>query len=63
MPVAECINQLTWVWFGHKARPLEDAVYYDSASRGPLGSLKLLFRLRLRFDVAPFSGRQPLRQY
>jgi hypothetical protein len=48
MPVAECISQLSWVWFSQKTRPLDDTCYYDSASRGPLGSLKLLFRLKIR---------------
>lgn len=45
MPVAHSISQLAWVWY-MQPKSLEDIVYYDSASRGPLGSIRLLFRLR-----------------
>jgi Protein of unknown function (DUF3176) len=45
MPVAQCINQFCWIWYT-QPRPLQDICYYDSASRGPLGSIYLLFRLR-----------------
>jgi Protein of unknown function (DUF3176) len=46
MPVAQSINQFCWIWYTHP-RPLQDICYYDSASRGPLGSIRLLFRLRV----------------
>src|SRR5277367_1653535 len=42
---AEGLGQLKWTWF-RRERPLEDLVKYDEASRGPLGALKLLWRLR-----------------
>jgi Protein of unknown function (DUF3176) len=45
VPVASGIGQSCWTWYV-RARPLSDLCYYDSASRGPLGSLRLLVRLR-----------------
>lgn len=44
---AEGLNQLKWRWF-YQDRPLRDLLSYDSASRGPWGSLVLLWRLRGR---------------
>ena len=47
LPVADCIGQLKWVWFTRgKGRPLADMETFDSASRGILGSISLLWRLR-----------------
>jgi hypothetical protein len=46
MPVATGISQSGWIWFSQRSRPLEDICHYDSASRGPIGSIKLLFRLK-----------------
>ncbi|PNS19285.1 hypothetical protein CAC42_2462 [Sphaceloma murrayae] len=40
--VAEGISQLKWSWF-LRPRPLADLSTYDSASRGPWGSLLFLF--------------------
>ncbi|KAF2647844.1 hypothetical protein K491DRAFT_784470 [Lophiostoma macrostomum CBS 122681] len=47
LPVAEGISQLKWAWFS-RGRPLSDFEGFDSASRGPMGSLLLVFRLRGR---------------
>lgn len=46
--VAESLGQLKWVWFfqqGKEARkrPLHDIQLFDGASRGPLGSIIILF--------------------
>lgn len=42
--VSNSIGQLKWVWFGGTTpRPLLDAEIFDDASRGPLGSCKMLF--------------------
>jgi hypothetical protein len=46
MPVAAGISQLCWVWCAEKTKPLRDVCYYDAASRGPWGSLLLLYRLK-----------------
>ncbi|KAI0594725.1 hypothetical protein F4775DRAFT_572768 [Biscogniauxia sp. FL1348] len=49
VPVAQSISQFGWIWYT-QPRSLEDLVYYSSASRGPLGSLRLLIKLRfIRF--------------
>ncbi|RDW93037.1 DUF3176 domain-containing protein [Aspergillus mulundensis] len=44
--VGECISQLKWVWFhrGKKKKALGGIQLFDSASRGPLGSLFVLMQ-------------------
>jgi Protein of unknown function (DUF3176) len=42
---AEGLSQLKWTWFG-QYRPLKDLKSFDDASRGPWGSLTLMWRLR-----------------
>lgn len=44
---AEGLGQLKWRWL-QRDRPLDDLVKYDQATRGPLGALNLLWKLRLR---------------
>ncbi|KAE9376344.1 hypothetical protein N431DRAFT_462185 [Stipitochalara longipes BDJ] len=46
LPIGSCISQLSWVWFNEQTRSLADICFFDAASRGPWGSLKLIFRLR-----------------
>ncbi|MCJ1314632.1 hypothetical protein MMC25_008314 [Agyrium rufum] len=43
-PVAECIGQVKWHWF-EKPRHLKDLERLDAASRGPWGSVLLLFTM------------------
>ncbi|GJN70634.1 hypothetical protein PLICBS_004692 [Purpureocillium lilacinum] len=38
------ISQLKWFWFADRARGLDDMQAFDNASRGPWGSLLLIFR-------------------
>lgn len=45
MPVGQSIAQFGWIWYT-QPRPLRDICYYHAASRGPLGSISLLFKLR-----------------
>ncbi|KAK4545223.1 hypothetical protein LTR36_003402 [Oleoguttula mirabilis] len=47
LPVAEALSQLKWCWFWDRQRPVMDFHRYDSASRGPWGSLTMLFSARL----------------
>lgn len=47
-PVSQALGQLKWVWFATERRPLEDLGSFDSASRGVLGSLALIYRVRAR---------------
>lgn len=50
------LGQLKWVWFATERRPMEDLANFDSASRGVLGSLALIYRVRARF-VSMDSGQ------
>lgn len=45
LTIGTSIGQLKWIWFqqGPK-RPLYNLQSFDDASRGPLGSLKILFQ-------------------
>ncbi|KAF7916873.1 hypothetical protein EAE99_009498 [Botrytis elliptica] len=45
--VTSCIGQLQWFWFSSR-RPLYDIVCYDRATRGPWGSIQLLFSEHIR---------------
>ncbi|KAL2065319.1 hypothetical protein VTL71DRAFT_2988 [Oculimacula yallundae] len=45
MAVAECISQLKWIWFKNP-RSLSDLTTFENASRGPWGSVQLLFTLQ-----------------
>jgi hypothetical protein len=45
--VQECLSQLKWLWYSGASRPLGDVETYDRASRGLLGSVQLLWKLRL----------------
>ncbi|KAF2635300.1 hypothetical protein P280DRAFT_473857, partial [Massarina eburnea CBS 473.64] len=47
VPISVCIGQLKWEWFQHSKRVI-DLDRFDSASRGPEGSIKLLFYLARR---------------
>ncbi|KAI1879841.1 hypothetical protein JX265_001462 [Neoarthrinium moseri] len=45
--VASCLGQLQWKWFSSE-RPLYDLVRYDEATRGPWGSVVLLWSQKFR---------------
>ncbi|KAJ9604954.1 hypothetical protein H2200_010343 [Cladophialophora chaetospira] len=51
---AEGISQLKWHWFSSR-RPLSELSIYDAASRGPLGSVRLLWTARWR-NITAFLG-------
>lgn len=42
--IGECIGQLKWIWFYQKERQLDQIQLFDSASRGPLGSLFVIMQ-------------------
>lgn len=46
--VGSCIAQEKWNWFRKRKGPLYLFDRFDSASRGPLGSFKLLYWLKFR---------------
>ncbi|KAF2622936.1 hypothetical protein BU25DRAFT_414706 [Macroventuria anomochaeta] len=50
-PVSECIGHLKWVYF-ERPRPLNFMNAFDIASRGPLGTSKLLWTTRLGSPLA-----------
>lgn len=52
---AEGLGQLKWQWL-QRSRPLRDLVQYDDATRGPLGALGLLWRLRLREPLSSIGA-------
>ncbi|KAL0258683.1 hypothetical protein SLS55_006184 [Diplodia seriata] len=45
VPLTSCIGQLKWLWIKQE-RPLADLQFFDEASRGPLGALKLFHRTK-----------------
>ena len=49
------IGQLKWTWF-QTDRPLHDLHVFDSASRGVLGSLRLIWHVHIRQAVASFGA-------
>lgn len=46
--VAACIGQANWLHFRSRPRALIDLMVHDSASRGPFGSVQLLWSLRAK---------------
>ena len=44
-PTAACIGQAMWIHYHLRPNLLRDVVFYDSASRGPIGALESLFSL------------------
>ncbi|KAH0424302.1 hypothetical protein CcaCcLH18_11653 [Colletotrichum camelliae] len=54
MPIAEGLSQLKWLWY-EKSRPMKHIAQWDMASRGPWGSLLLIFMLRGR-NLAVFGA-------
>ena len=54
VPIASCIGQLKWTWFQKKPRSLINLEQYDQASRGPEGSMKLLFRYPKPYNPLTF---------
>lgn len=51
IPVAASVSQLKWIWFQRGRRPLAHFQKFESAARGPLGSLILLWTLRGRYVI------------
>ena len=49
VPVDNAIGQAKWHWLAREPRPLMDIERFDDASRGPVGSLLLICRVKLRY--------------
>lgn len=50
--VAECIGQLKWIYFEQRPHPLSHFQRFDDASRGPWGSLRLIYSVHWTALVA-----------
>lgn len=53
--LGECLSQLKWSWFT-QPRPLDHIEHYDNASRGPWGSLGLLWAIRMGALLPSIGG-------
>ncbi|KAF2167532.1 hypothetical protein M409DRAFT_22339 [Zasmidium cellare ATCC 36951] len=56
LPVAEVLSQLKWLYFQARIQRLSDLQVFDDASRGPLGSLKLLWKVNRHSAVASMGA-------
>lgn len=50
--IAACIAQAKWIHFKSSPRRLQELDFFESAARGPLGSLMLLFHVRWTLGIA-----------
>lgn len=57
-PLAAGLGQIMWIRYHQKHRALNDITMFDSASRGPLGELSLLFRRHNRYAHASLMRPQ-----
>jgi hypothetical protein len=55
MVVGQCLGQLKWAYFERQPRPLMDFDIIDGASKGPMGSAQLLYRIN-RKSLAGSAG-------
>ena len=56
VPVASCISQLKWIHLVGASRPLREVQVFDDASRGPWGSLELIWRLHIKTKLATWGS-------
>ncbi|MCJ1466309.1 hypothetical protein MMC07_004928 [Pseudocyphellaria aurata] len=49
VPMAACFGQASWVHYRSGSRPLTDLAIYDSASRGPMGAMQLLWYFKAKY--------------
>ena len=54
--ITACISQLKWIYFGRRGHRLMDLQIFDSASRGPLGAISLIFHIRWGATIASFGA-------
>lgn len=54
--IAEGISQLKWTFFEQCAHRVFDLQIFDDASRGPLGALQFLCRMRFKAVIASFGA-------
>lgn len=56
MVIGSGIGQLKWVYFEQRPHCVADFAVFDEASRGPLGSSKLLLRIHWRATLASIGA-------
>jgi hypothetical protein len=56
VPVASCISQLKWIHLVSSPRPLRELQVFDDASRGPWGSLELIWKLHFKTKLATWAS-------
>lgn len=44
LTMSDCLGQAKWIWISRQQRSLSDFAIIDQGSRGPLGSLKMLWQ-------------------
>ena len=50
--ITACISQLKWIYFGRRGHRVMDLQIFDAASRGPLGGIALIVRIRWGATIA-----------
>lgn len=56
MVIGQGIGQLKWVYFEQRPHRLTDFETFDGASRGPYGSMELLFKINWRAFIASLGA-------
>ncbi|KAF7518915.1 hypothetical protein G7054_g13272 [Neopestalotiopsis clavispora] len=56
VPVTSCISQLKWIHLVAASRPLREVQVFDDASRGPWGSLELIWKLHIKTKLATWGS-------
>jgi hypothetical protein len=56
VPVASCISQLKWIYLIRSPHTLREVQVFDNASRGPWGSLELIWKLHYRTKLATWGS-------
>jgi hypothetical protein len=54
--ITACISQLKWIYFGRRGHRVMDLQTFDDASRGPLGAISLIVRIRWGATIASFGA-------
>jgi hypothetical protein len=54
--ITACISQLKWIYFGRRGHRLMDLQIFDNASRGPLGAISLIVRIRWGATIASIGA-------
>lgn len=54
--ITACISQLKWIYFGRNGHRVMDLQIFDDASRGPIGAISLILRIRWGATIASFGA-------